>query len=271
MWTTRKIDDDHLPITCQLSCSMASFVQRNSPKWFSKLNWENTNVPLYVLTLSQLLSSIKVPFHLLQTSVSTTSTRIDINSYYQQIVFCLKSAAKTAVPSECVRTGTRNPFWKVDPKVKMAKQKAKFWLRMWIACNRPSSGSVHQIKQKTKREYKYSLRRARLNAWDGPCDKKSWDRVINSVKCSPPINSSLRLCDFVSHYKNILLSFNVNRQNHFTKLVNSFLPIRINQSQVLSVESDVILRALKQVNKSESLNSDGLCFNFFLLIIVLDY
>ena len=112
-----KIDDDHLPITCQLSCSMASSVQRNSPKWFSKLNWENTNVPLYVLTLSQLLSSTKVPFHLLQTSVCTTSTRIDINSYYQQIVFCLKSAAKKAVLSERVRTGTRNPFWKVDPKV----------------------------------------------------------------------------------------------------------------------------------------------------------
>ena len=147
-------------------------------------------------------------------------------------------------------------------KVKMAKQKDKFWLRMWIACDHPPSGSVNQIKQKTKREYKYSLLRARLNAWDGPCDKKSWDRVMNSVKCSPPINSSLRLCDFVSPYKNILLSFNVNLQNHFTKLVNSILPIRINQSQVLSVESGVIFRALKQVNKSEHLDSDGLCFKF---------
>ena len=131
---------------------------------------------------------------------------------------------------------------------------------MWIACNRPSSGSVHQLKQKTKREYKYYLCRARLNAWDGPCDKKSWDHVINF---SPPINSSLRLCDFVSHYKNILLLFNINLQNHFTKLVNSILPIRINQSQVLSVESGVILQALMQVNKSESLDSDGLCFKFF--------
>ena len=103
----------------------------------------------------------------------------------------------------------------------------------------------------------------RLNAWDGPCDKKSWDRVINSVKCSPPINLSLWLCDFVSHYKSILLSFNANIQNHFTKLVNSILPIRINQSQELSVESGVILRALKQVNKSESVDSDGLCLKFF--------
>ena len=107
------------------------------------------------------------------------------------------------------------------------------------------------------------LRRARLNAWDGPCEKKSWDIVINSVKCSPPISSSLRLCDLASHYKNILLSFNVNLQNHFTKLVNSILPIRISQSQVLSVESGVILQALEQVNKSESFDSDGLCFKFF--------
>ena len=109
----------------------------------------------------------------------------------------------------------------------MAKQKAKFWLLMWIACDRPSECLG-------------------LNAWDGPCDKQSWDRVINTVKCSPPINSSLRLCDFVSHYNNILLLFNINLQNHFTKLVNSILPIRINQSQVLSVESGVILRALSK-------------------------
>ena len=44
---------------------------------------------------------------------------------------CLKSAAKKAVPSENVRTGIRNLLWKDDPKVNMAKQKAKFWLRMW--------------------------------------------------------------------------------------------------------------------------------------------
>ena len=113
MWTTRKIDNDHLPITCQLSCSMASFVQRNSPKWFSKLNWENTNVPLYVLTLSQLLSSIKVPFHLLQTSVCTTSTRIDINSYFQQIVFCLKSAAKKLFPLSAYERVLAIPFGKL--------------------------------------------------------------------------------------------------------------------------------------------------------------
>ena len=39
-------------------------------------------------------------------------------------------AAKKAVPSERARTGTCNPLWKADPKVKMAKQKAKFWLRI---------------------------------------------------------------------------------------------------------------------------------------------
>ena len=70
-----KIDDDHLPITCQLSFSVARSVRHNSPKWFSKINWENSNIPLYVLTLSQLLSSIKVPFLFI------------INSYYQQTVF----------------------------------------------------------------------------------------------------------------------------------------------------------------------------------------
>ena len=48
---------------------------------------------------------------------------------------CLKSASKAAVPVDKVRIGTRKPNWNVDPEVKRAKQKAKFWLRMWISCD----------------------------------------------------------------------------------------------------------------------------------------
>ena len=52
------------------------------------------------------------------------------------------------MPVDKVRIGTRKPNWNVDPEVKRAKQKAKFWLHMWISCDRPSSGAVFSMKQK---------------------------------------------------------------------------------------------------------------------------
>ena len=82
------------------------------------------------------------------------------------------------MPVDKVRIGTGKPNWNVDPEVKHAKQKAKFWLRMWISCDQPSSEAVFSVKQKCKLQYKASLKRARLNAWPGPTDKASWNKVI---------------------------------------------------------------------------------------------
>ena len=76
-----------------------------------KLNWDRANVPLYLATLTALLSTIKVPYHLLQTSVSSPSGRVDLNCYYYQIVHCSKSASKAAVPVDKVWVGTRTPVW----------------------------------------------------------------------------------------------------------------------------------------------------------------
>ncbi|XP_065571460.1 chondroitin proteoglycan 2-like [Artemia franciscana] len=87
-------------------------------------------------------------------------------------------ASKAAVPVDKARIGTRKPNWNVDPEVKRAKQKAKFCLRMWISCDRPSSGAVFSAKQNCKLEYK-------LAGDSGPpegrpliflafCEKKWW-------------------------------------------------------------------------------------------------
>ena len=145
------------------------------PKWHTKLNWDRANFPLCLATLTALLSTIKVPYHLLQTSVSSPSRRVDLNCYYYQIVHCRKSASKAAVLKlvDKARIGTRKPSWNVDPEVKRAKQKAKFCLGMWTSCDRSSSGAVFSVKQNCKLEYKVSLKRARLNGLPGSTDKAS--------------------------------------------------------------------------------------------------
>ena len=113
-----------------LSCELSGKTLLAQPKWHTKLNWDRDNVPLYLATLTALLSTVKVPYHLLQTSISSPSSSVELNIYYYQIVHCLKSASKAAVPVDKVRIGTRKPNWNVDPEVKCAKQKAIFWLRM---------------------------------------------------------------------------------------------------------------------------------------------
>ena len=79
-------------------------------------------------TLSTLLSTIKVPFHLLQTLINCPDSKEDLNSYYYQIVECLKSATKAAVPIEHVRSEFRKPLSNIHPEVKIVKSHAKLWL-----------------------------------------------------------------------------------------------------------------------------------------------
>ena len=92
-----------------------------------------------------------------------------------------------------VQIGSRELNWNVAPEVKRARQKAKFWLLMWISCDRTSSGAVFSVKQKCKLEYKVSLKRACLNAWPAPTEKASRNKDINNKKCFPSAVSCLQL------------------------------------------------------------------------------
>ena len=104
-----KIDDDHPILSCDSFFELFCQTLSAQPKWHTKLNLDRANVPIYLATLTALLSTIKVPNHLLQTSVSSPSSGVDLNGYYYQIAHCLKSASKAAVPADKVGIGTRKP------------------------------------------------------------------------------------------------------------------------------------------------------------------
>ena len=250
-------------LAVNLSCELSGKTLSAQPKWHTKLNWDHANVPLYLATLTALLSTTKVPYHLLQTSVSSPSSRVDLNYYSYQIVHCLESASKAAVPVDKVRIGTKKPNWYIDPEIKGAKQKAKSWLRIWISCDRPSSGAVFSVKQEYKLEYKASLKRARLNAWPGPTDKASWNKVINSEKCSPSTLSCLLLANFVDHYKRVFSVFNSFLQSFYYKLLKPLLPYRLLQAHVQPVAISEIRWALRKIKRSNSLDGDSLSYLFF--------
>ena len=157
------------------------------------------------------------------------------------------------MPVDKVRIGTRKPNWNVDPAVKRVKQKAKFWLRMWISCDQLSK-AVFSMKQKCKIEYKVSLKRARLNAWPGPTNKASWNKVINSEKCSPSALSCLQLVSFVDHYNHVFTVFNSFLQSFYYNLLKPLLPYRLLQADVQPVAISEIHRALRKIKRSNSLD-----------------
>ena len=102
-----------------------------------------------------MLSKIKIPFHLLSTMLNGGS--LDLDCYLTEITHSIKVAASAAVPSERIRIGTRKKGWSDDPELQLAKNRHKFWFKIWGDCDRPRSGLIFRILKSTKREYRKAL------------------------------------------------------------------------------------------------------------------
>ena len=182
------VDEDHcgtdqLPIS--LTLSLPSVSHASTPKrkkWFEKSNWEKANGSVYLTTLASLLSTLCVTYHFLQLSTPCLNKKLDLNIYYLKIAYCLKQAEAVAVLFDPCHVNTRQPVWNIRPELKTIKNKAKFWLRIWVACGRPASGKVFDIKQSIKIAYKKHLRETYLNGKNFPKNKKNWKNVSNSSK-----------------------------------------------------------------------------------------
>ena len=253
-------DIDHLPISFSASVvasrSTRPFTQ--SSKWFYRNNWSRANFALYITTLSALLGSIKVPYHLLQVTDRFSNDKQSLNEYYDKIIWCLKQAEATAVPLEKIKVKTRKPEWVLDPELKVVKNKAKFWLRIWVSCGRPNRGVVFDLKQSTKRAYKKRLRQSRVSGFDFPASRKEWSHVLNSDKLSSDFSESpIAVHTWVSYYNDIFGKVNREVEKLFSNLLESCLPNHISQSNVLPVSTVDIGQAIKNM-QSSSVDQDGI-------------
>ena len=67
-----------------------------SPKWFQKQLWDRIDVNLYQCISDDILSRIRIPFHLLSKFLKFHP--LELNIYYAEIVHAMKVAASVAVP-----------------------------------------------------------------------------------------------------------------------------------------------------------------------------
>ena len=79
--------------------------KRCSWKWFQKQLCDRIDVNLYQCVLDDILSRIRIPFHLLSQSQKFHSVELDM--YYAEIVHAMKVAASVAVPVIRVRKNTQ--------------------------------------------------------------------------------------------------------------------------------------------------------------------
>ena len=54
---------------------------------------------------------------MLQTSINGADSKSDLNSYYYNVVACLKLVTQTTAPIEHVSSGSRKPLWNIHPEV----------------------------------------------------------------------------------------------------------------------------------------------------------
>ena len=60
-------------------------------------------------------------------------------------------------------SNTRGSIREEDPELKSVKNRAKLWLRIWIACGRPKSEHLFNLKQRSKLHFVRYLRSVRYN------------------------------------------------------------------------------------------------------------
>ena len=95
-------DTDHMPISVTFRMDinlLKTNFSREKSRWFEKINWSKANIPHYISTLTALLSTIRVPYHLLRN------------------VFVKKKKKK------------KKPIWSMDPCLKPIKIKRKYGSR----------------------------------------------------------------------------------------------------------------------------------------------
>ena len=82
-----------------------------------------------------------------------------IDVLYNEIIMALSMAERGSVP--CISLRSLKPFWTAERDD--LKQKSIMWPNIWESNRRPSSGTIHHIKSRTKLQYKQAIKDAFIN------------------------------------------------------------------------------------------------------------
>lgn len=227
------ICSDHRPLSASLKCTPSTNIdarENSSNNFVSSSQWANASpaeLYSYLTELSNGLSLINIPIYLLDSTVNCTDSHYHstIDSYYSDIMNCVKKAVECAIPKKCVHISEYNvPGWNDVVKDKYDLSREAFL--EWVANEKPRAGLIFQNMVRLRAQFKLAFRYCRnhveqlkadacaksLNLQDS---KKFWNNVnklgnSKATKFANCINGFIGDSDIASMWK-----------THFQDLYNS--------------------------------------------------
>ena len=119
------LTSDHLNLKLCMNLFIPQISQQ--AQWFLRMHWDNINILLCQSVLDSMLSKIKIPFHLLSTTLNSSS--LDLDCYLTENTHSIKVAASAVVPFKRIRAGTRKRAGAMTQSYSLQRTVTRFGLR----------------------------------------------------------------------------------------------------------------------------------------------
>ena len=155
----------HSPIFVKLKLGNIDF-STEKLKSSKRINWSKASEESkqnYISTLNVKLSSIHIPDCVQCDDMHCGDHTEQLEEYTMDIMETVEKAARECLPTTGGGEGKNKSQGDIIPGwteyVKPYCDESKFWDATWTSAGKPLQGSLHDLKVKSKQQYKYAVRR----------------------------------------------------------------------------------------------------------------
>lgn len=166
------IASDHKPLSFKISCTlkMCSEAANNTGNVdlkCKKPDWnacDAATLATYERRLDCLLQSVHIPYHAMtgdNSSESSCTTHLAIDSFYNDIVECIRLAVSNTIPhfKQKATSDYNVPGW--NDYVEEKHEAAREAFKQWYIFGKPRNGYVYECMKRTRAVFKLALRYCR--------------------------------------------------------------------------------------------------------------